>query len=108
MFGWKRFAALAVIGLLALDGSVTAVAAADIERGRTIAERWCAACHLVAPEQVRASDAVPTFEAIARRRELTPDNLATFLAAPHPVMPNLDLSRDQIADLVAYVESLAR
>jgi cytochrome c2 len=44
------------------------VAAADVEKGEIIAKRWCAACHLVAPEQKQAVADVPSFAAVARMK----------------------------------------
>lgn len=83
--------------------------AADSGRGRRTAERWCAECHVVAPGQRRASDAVPTFAQIGGSGRFTEATLAAFLANPHHSrMPNLSLTRSEIADLVAYIRRLAR
>lgn len=81
--------------------------AADPGAGQAIAERWCASCHLVSPEQERAMDGVPSFQAIAARGDLTGDTLEAFLTDPHPVMPDMALTREEIADLTAYIDSLA-
>ncbi|NJO37736.1 MAG: hypothetical protein HC871_09095 [Rhizobiales bacterium] len=35
-------------------------------------------------------------------------DLKAWLADPHPPMPNLSLSRLEIDDLLAYIESLGR
>ena len=62
---------------------------------------------MIAPGQQRASDAVPTFAEIGGRFDETV--LATFLASPdHSRMPNLSLSRSEIADLAAYIKGLVR
>jgi mono/diheme cytochrome c family protein len=79
--------------------------AADVAHGGIIAGRWCAACHVVSPDQKRASTDVPGFADIARRRGN--GDLTTFLIDPHPKMPDMSLSRDEIADLVAYIRSRA-
>jgi mono/diheme cytochrome c family protein len=80
--------------------------AGDAERGRQLAERWCASCHLVGPGQREASADVPTFSAIAGREDLPESLLAAFLTTPHPPMPNMALSRQEIADVLAYIRSL--
>jgi mono/diheme cytochrome c family protein len=83
-----------------------ASAAGDPDTGRAIAERWCASCHLVAPEQTSATTEAPPFATIAQR---SPDEiaaLAAFLADPHPPMPQMSLTRDEIRDLLAYIASL--
>lgn len=99
-------ACLGVVAAL-LMAPVGEGAAADSARGRRIAERWCAECHVVAPRQRRASDAVPTFAQIAGSGRFSEATLATFLANPHHSrMPNLGLTRSEIADLVAYIKRL--
>ena len=80
--------------------------ASDPASGQRIAERWCASCHLVGPQQTVASADVPSFQAVARTRDLNDRTLATFLADPHPKMPDMQLSRREIDDLVSYIRSL--
>jgi mono/diheme cytochrome c family protein len=100
-----RSITIAVFGLaLAASGSASALVA-DAAHGEKIARRWCAACHLVAPDQKEASADVAPFAAAARHK--TNAELADFLTDPHPKMPNMVLSREEIADLVAYMRSLA-
>ena len=84
-----------------------AFAAGQSEKGKAIAERWCAACHQVSAEQTTASADVPSFMTIAQRA--TPSALAVlegFLADSHPLMPDMSLTRQEIGDLVAYIGSL--
>jgi mono/diheme cytochrome c family protein len=80
-------------------------AAGDARSGRQIAQRWCASCHLVVPEQTTGSPDVPSFQAIARSEDLTESLLTGFLSSSHPRMPDMSLSRREIADLVAYIRS---
>ena len=94
--------------LLAMAGSGTQVAAADADHGADLARRWCAACHLVEGAQKQASADVPSFAAIALRSDFTPEKVAFFLLDPHPKMPNFPLSRNEAADLAAYIGSLRR
>jgi mono/diheme cytochrome c family protein len=79
--------------------------AADAAHGRTIAERWCASCHLVTSGQKTASADVPSFADVATRRT-DAKALRNFLVDPHPKMPNMHLSRREIDDIVAYIRSL--
>jgi mono/diheme cytochrome c family protein len=80
--------------------------AADADHGADLARRWCAACHLVEGAQKQASADVPSFAAIARRSDFTPEKVAYFLLDPHPKMPSFPLSRNEAADLAAYIGSL--
>ncbi|MGY6569850.1 MAG: c-type cytochrome [Salinarimonas sp.] len=95
-----------LFGAAVLLLAITSPALADVEQGRIIAERWCAACHLVGPGQVTASDQVTTFAEVARREDLTTESLRRFLQMPHPPMPDLQLSHRDIRALIAYIESL--
>jgi cytochrome c551/c552 len=83
-------------------------AAGRPEEGRAIAERWCVTCHQVGDEQTTVSTEAPPFASIAMKY---PDEegllaLQAFLADPHPVMPDMSLTRQEIRDLVAYIDSL--
>ncbi len=103
MIVWRGFRPALFIGAFAwLSASAFA---ADAEHGKTIAKRWCAACHVVAGDQKSASADVPPFADIALRRA-DPKALANFLADPHPKMPDMHLSRREIDDIVAYIRSL--
>lgn len=96
--------ASAVLALMALPLSAFA---ADAAKGEIIAKRWCAACHLVAPGQTQANSDVPSFAAIARKK-LPAEQLRAFLTDPHPKMPDMSLTRSEIADIVAYIGTLGR
>ena len=78
----------------------------DVQNGREIAERWCAACHDVSSEQRSGNPDVPSFVAIARSSAEDAGRLEHFLTDPHPVMPNMNLTREEIRDIVAYILSL--
>jgi mono/diheme cytochrome c family protein len=80
-----------------------ATAFADPDNGEKLARRWCAACHLVSPDQQRATTDAPPFAAIARTPGFNRDKLAYFLLEPHPKMPNMALSRSEAADLADYI-----
>ena len=87
-----------------------ALAQADQEAGRALAQRWCSGCHITARGAAGAvSDAAPPFTAIAGNPDRTAEWLLRRVAVdPHPVMPNLDLTLQQARDLNAYLDSLAR
>ena len=94
---------------LALAGLTTPALAADPVEGKKIAQRWCAECHLVSPDQ-NSSVPVgpPPFETLAGSKKVSADFLKTFLQAPHTKdMRGLKLNRYDIDDLVAYIESLS-
>ena len=89
--------------------AIAPACAQDIASGKRIAERWCSSCHVVGREQRHApNDAVPTFQAIAQMDSTTQMSLAAFLTTPHAPMPNIVLSRAEIADISAYILSLRK
>ncbi|WP_262266377.1 c-type cytochrome [Microvirga yunnanensis] len=102
MRGLPDLAGALVLTLL----SGPAWSAGNPERGRQLADRWCASCHLVGPEQREASADVPSFASVARRDDLSEALLAAFLTNPHPPMPNMSLTRQEIADVLAYIRGL--
>jgi mono/diheme cytochrome c family protein len=84
----------------------TARAAGSPEQGHSLAKTWCASCHAVEPGGVQRDAPAPPFPSIAEHAR--PEQLRAFLASPHPPMPNFNLSRSQIDDIVAYLQSLAK
>jgi mono/diheme cytochrome c family protein len=94
--------------LAAIAGSGTAAVAADAGHGADLAKRWCASCHVVSPEQARASADVPPFATIANKTDFTPEKVAFFLLDPHPKMPDFPLGRVEAADIAAYIASLRK
>ena len=106
MRAFIRLAQVSVVAATALSGSVAL--AADADHGADLAKRWCAACHVVDGDQKQASADAPPFAAIAAKSNFTPEKVAFFLLDPHPKMPNFPLSRNEAADLAAYISSLRK
>lgn len=99
--------AATLAALAALAAPLPAAAQDDsAAAGEEIARRWCASCHVVADRQLLASADAPSFAAIAAESTSGFDWLAAFLADPHPAMPRLSLTRQQLRDLSAYLASL--
>ncbi len=100
---------LAVILVLA-SGAAMAQSAPDAElaeRGRALAGQWCAQCHAIAPGAVPPTgDATLSLPAIAAQPRSTPEGLRALLLAPHPGMPDHQLSRADLDALVAYMQGL--
>ena len=101
----------AVTALLALIAMTTtgllAWAGGDRDAGSNLTRRWCSGCHVV-DASGEGTDAAPSFQSIAQDRGEDQTWLRAWLVAPHPQMPDLNLSRDEIDDIVAYLSSLAK
>jgi mono/diheme cytochrome c family protein len=95
---------LAFIAVLLVVGG-TARAAGDAEAGHKLAQLWCTSCHIV-DDSRQGADTAPPFPSIAQRH-LDRAWIRAWITAPHPPMPNLNLSRQQIDDVVAYLDRLA-
>lgn len=86
--------------------------AANVEsaaKGLTIAEKWCAECHRVKPEQravARPDMHAPAFADIVARPEVNQAYLARFMEVQHLPMTTFRLYSDEKADVVAYMLSL--
>ncbi len=103
----SRFSTFAPLCAAALFALSEPVAAADASRGAGLAMTWCSSCHLVSRDSERQPAApAPTFLSIANDGKKTDAYLKRFIANPHYPMPNLDLGRREIDDLVAYIRSL--
>ena len=93
--------------MLVATAASAQTAPADPAVGLTAAKRWCADCHVIAGDQRGAGpDAAPTWTSLMRDPAVTPGGLRQFLLAPHRGMPNLQLSRQDIDDIVAYMLTL--
>lgn len=95
--------------LLFLAGAVMAGPQAAADRpgnpanGGQLAQSLCSACHAVGAHG-SGTDMAPTLPAVAAQR--SDEAMELFLAAPHGSMPPVSLTRQQIADLVAYMSTL--
>ena len=97
------------LSMVALVG-LTALAAAQQEggdpaAGRELASQLCTGCHIVGTEQV-GSDVAPPFLVIARDPDMTLTELHAWIGPAHPMLPNLALTPQQIADINAYLDTL--
>ena len=86
-------------------GLLPAAARADAAAGERLAQRWCANCHVIdGGGAATVPQGPPSFRTVARR--LNPGQLRAVLSHPHPPMPDLALTRAEINDLIAYLETL--
>jgi mono/diheme cytochrome c family protein len=99
---------LTALTLTAAGGTIAvAEDIGDSAAGRALAEKWCNACHIVGASQtVGTSNGAPTFAAVAQMKSTTRLSLRVFLQTPHDRMPNLQLNRDEIDNVSAYILSL--
>ncbi len=82
--------------------------AQDVARGKAMAERWCAQCHVVT-RSATAGKAIgtETFPALAADPGITESKLRAAMTSQHGGrMPDFSLTRQEQDDLIAYIFSL--
>ena len=79
---------------------------ADASRGQRLSESLCASCHLVGSGKTSGAIAgMPSFRTFS---ELPNKRILSALIMPHTPMPNIQLTRNEIADIIAYIDDLRR
>jgi cytochrome c len=99
----------AAAGIAALSGtSVWAQIHPDAKSGRKIAEKLCVGCHIVGAEAAGKTVPadVPSFARIASKPGQTAQGIAGAIVVPHPPMPQIQLTREEIGDVAAYILTL--
>ena len=94
----------AIVAAMLLVGAAQA-RAADARMGSSLAHQWCANCHVIGGA-TRGQDSAPPFETIAAKHAGDEAWLRAWLTNPHPPMPDMHLSREEIDDLIAYLKTL--
>jgi mono/diheme cytochrome c family protein len=89
----------------AVAGAAAAADAPDPERGRALAERWCAECHVVASGGI-GGDAGPPLATLRPATGATDAALRAWLFDPHEPMPDIELAPGEIADIIAHIRAL--
>ncbi|MBU2531767.1 MAG: c-type cytochrome [Alphaproteobacteria bacterium] len=81
------------------------------ERGEQLSVKLCQSCHDVrpgAPEQSRSNGVTVGIPSFAELAGLPDQRISNTLIKPHMPMPDLQLTRNEIADILAYFEALRR
>jgi len=94
-----------LITLMSIQG-FGASATGEAEAGWQLARQWCAGCHVI-DMAGHGTDSAPAFATVARERT---DRrwVRAWLESPHPPMPNMNLSRGEIDDVIAYLDTFAK
>ena len=107
MVAWRMRTLLACIALIAFAGSAAAQPA-DLARGHTLVDRYCAGCHATGMTGVSPNKAAPPFRNLHTRYQI--DDLAEALAegmlTGHPAMPEFHFGPKDIRSIIAYLKSI--
>jgi cytochrome c len=101
-------------GVLALTICPSAVSSQQLpqyvptaEAGRAIAQKLCSTCHLTPDTAAKpVTVGILSLSALANKPEQTPEAIALRLISPPHPMPDMQLTRDEIADVIAYLSTL--
>ena len=89
------------------QGAAREPAAPTAARGLELAQKLCTSCHLVDTNASPALPAgIPTFHSIANRPDQTGQRIFNVLIKPHAPMPDLQLSNEEINNIIAFLETL--
>jgi mono/diheme cytochrome c family protein len=90
-----------VLGRLALSD------ADEVAKGRELAGRLCAQCHMNPGQGEKSGPAgIPGFSAVANRPGQSTDGVVAWLKMRPPMMPNHHLSQEEMYRLAAFIMSL--
>lgn len=110
--GLHVLAAGSAVTAPAFAGTATPAASVSVdeqvERGRQLADRLCATCHLNPGQGDKsAANSIPGFTAVANRPGQTLPGIVDWLRSVPPMMPNHRLSQDEMTEIAAFILSLS-
>jgi len=99
-----RRLSLVVLSLL-IAYAPASYAAGNADAGRQLVARSCSSCHAT-NAATTATDGAPPLSVIAKDNKERAAWIRGWLMAPHPPMPSISLSRQQIDDVIAYLGTI--
>ena len=92
---------------LFLASVVPALAAqvGNAAQGQQLVEKSCSSCHATAVNAT-VGDGAPPLSFIAKDNKARPAWIRGWLMDPHPPMPGIMLSRQQVENIIAYLNTL--
>jgi mono/diheme cytochrome c family protein len=89
----------------ALGGSAV-TGAPDPNHGKNLSTSLCSNCHLVDSGQEQANVDIPSFAEIANKVDQSSGAIMAAIMLPKHPMPEIPLTKSELADLAAYILSL--
>ena len=104
---WFYMKLASLTGMLTLATVPSQACAQSIELGHQLAAKLCSNCHVVdsMSSGVVSAD-IPSFSVIARKPNQSATAIAGALIMSHPPMPDISLTRNEIANIATYIMSL--
>ena len=99
------FMAIVSVAIAAAFSIPVQAAPANADAGRRLVMQSCTSCH--AAEATKAtSDGAPPLSFMAKDNKRNPAWIRGWLMEPHPPMPGIMLNRQQIDDIIAFLNTL--
>lgn len=77
------------------------------EKGHALSAMLCSNCHLISDGgSANVPTGPPSFRVIANRNGQTGQRIKDVLMLPHPPMPVIQLTNDEILNILSYLEKL--
>ncbi|MGE0500550.1 MAG: cytochrome c [Rhizobiaceae bacterium] len=102
-----------LVALFTVTAGLLAAASAegaDVARGQALVEANCGSCHALGETGASLHPQAPPFRDVFVRYppDLLAEALAEGISTGHPDMPEFVAEPDEIADIIAYLETLVR
>ncbi|MCF2521533.1 c-type cytochrome [Bradyrhizobium sp. G127] len=95
-----------IVSLAALQSSGKTQEFGDPVQGAILTQKICSTCHGVARGEASPNPAAPNFNHIAGIKGMSATALNVALLTPHHQMPNLILTSQERADVIAFILGL--
>ncbi|MEQ1612576.1 MAG: cytochrome c [Hyphomicrobiaceae bacterium] len=77
------------------------------ERGLAFAQKFCSNCHLVeGGTSATVQAGIPSLRGLANKPGQNGERIRNVLINPHPPMPDMQVSSQEILDVLSYLETL--
>ena len=98
---------IAIVTTLLFASAMPALAAqtGDAKQGQLLVEKSCSSCHAT-DVAATVGDGAPPLSFIAKDNKTRPAWIRGWLMDPHPPMPGIMLSRQQVENIIAYLNAL--
>lgn len=107
---WLKLSRLAVPALIIFTAASVSSHAQDggVAHGKALVELNCATCHAIGRTDRSTHTEAPPFRDLSKRYPLDAleEAFAEGIVTGHPDMPEFIASPEQIADIIAYIETL--
>lgn len=104
---WNQRLATVLMAAIVSSSAQAQPGLADPHRGKALAETLCSGCHNVWMGPVeRDKTEIPSFYDFANQPNQTPELLAAGIILPHPLMPKVPFTNEELRNIVAYIMSL--